>query len=136
MNKIINCLISPYNKSNECVLELISHKNTLFFNKYKNIIDQQDIINNIKENNPIELISLIKISNLQFLNNKFTYNIVLEQAKVFMEDRLVEYSIIDDPDGKISESITSGDDDDNDKNSCNSGEYYKESIDSIKHDFF
>ena len=135
MNKIINCLISPYNKSNENILNLTSHKNTLFFNRYKNIIDKQNIIDNLKDKNEIEIIPLIKIANLQFLNNKFSYNIILEQAKVFMEDRLIEYSIIDEPDGKVSESISSSNDNDN-KNLCNSGEYYKESIDSIKHDFF
>lgn len=124
MNKIMNSLVSPLNKKGDKhTLKITLDKHTLYFNRYKNVINKEDIMGS-----DIEIVCLIKISNLQFLQNKFSYNIVLEQAKIFMEERLIEYSIIDDPDGKLSESIS-------DNNSCD-GEYYHESIDSDNHEFF
>lgn len=119
LNKILSSIVSPLTKEN-FLLKVSLSKNTMFFNQYKNIIHKEDISDNI------EIIPLIKIANLQFLQNKFSYNIVLEQAKVFIDERLIEYSIIDDPDGKISESI-----------SCDTNdEYYQESINSSKREFF
>lgn len=129
MNKIMSSIVSPYNKkkndgcNEEPTLKLSLNKNTMYFNKYKTLIQQEDI-----NCDDVEIICLVKIANIQFLQNKFSYNIVLEQAKVFMDERLVEYSIIDDPDDKISESISEG-------NTCD-GEYYQESIDSSKIEFF
>jgi hypothetical protein len=126
MNKIMNSIVSPFNKNeNESTtLKLALNKNTMYFNRYKTLINQSDIICS----EDVELICLVKIANIQFLQNKFSYNIVLEQAKVFMEERLVEYSIIDDPDDKISESVSAD-------NTCEN-EYYQESIDSSKIEFF
>lgn len=126
-NKIMNSIVSPYNKNDdEHTLKISLTKNTMYFNRYKNIIQKEDIAQNNLESD-VEIIGLFKIANLQFLQNKFSYNIVLEQAKVFMDERLIDYSIIDDPDGKISESVSLSQDD---------GEYYQESIDSSKRDFF
>lgn len=127
MNKIMSSIVSPYNKrqhNEEPTLKLSLNKNTMYFNKYKTLIQQEDI----NCNTDVEIICLVKIANIQFLQNKFSYNIVLEQAKVFMDERLIEYSIIDDPDDKISESIS-------EDNTCEN-EYYKESIDSSKIEFF
>lgn len=130
MNKIMNSIVSPYNKrqidgyNEEPTLKLSLNKNTMYFNKYKTLIQQEDI----KCSTDVEIICLVKIANIQFLQNRFSYNIVLEQAKVFMDERLVEYSIIDDPDDKISESISEG-------KTCDK-EYYQESIDSSKIEFF
>lgn len=127
MNKIMNSLVSPYNKNDnplEPTLKLSLNKNTMYFNKYKTLINPDDIT----LETDVEIICLVKIANIQFLQNKFSYNIVLEQAKVFMEERILDYSIIDDLDNKISESIT-------EKSTCN-GEYYQDSIDASKIDFF
>lgn len=129
MNKIMNSMVSPFNKhekegSKEPTLKLALNKNTMYFNRYKTLINQSDIVSS----EDVELICLVKIANIQFLQNKFSYNIVLEQAKVFMEERLLDYSIIDDPDDKISESVTADETCDN--------EYYQESIDSSKIEFF
>lgn len=124
INKIMNSIVSPYTKKeNEHTLKISLTKNTMYFNRYKNIIQKDDI----NLDSDVEIIGLVKIANIQFLQNKFSYNIVLEQAKVFMDERLIEYSIIDDPDGKISESVSASE--------CD-GEYYQESIDSSKRDFF
>jgi hypothetical protein len=134
MNKIMNSIVSPFNKKenentncNEHTLKLSLNKNTLYFNRYKSIIQHADISTNLD----IELICLVRISNIQFLQNKFSYNIVLEQAKVFIDEHLVEYSIIDDSDDKISEgaSITTD-------NIIYDSEYYHESLDSSRIDFF
>lgn len=134
MNKIMNSIVSPFNKKenentncNEHTLKLSLNKNTLYFNKYKSIIQHVDISTNLD----IELICLVRISNIQFLQNKFSYNIVLEQAKVFIEEHLVEYSIIDDSDDKISESASITTD-----NIIYDSEYYHESLDSSRIDFF
>lgn len=125
MNKIMNSLVSPLTKDTSNSLKLTLTKNTMYFNRYKTMIQHGDIQ---PSNDEIDIICLVKIANIQFLQNKFSYNMVLEQAKVFMDERLVEYSIIDDPDGQISESVS-------DNTSCK-GEYYQESIDSDNHDFF
>jgi hypothetical protein len=128
MNKIMNSIVSPFNKrktegSIEYTLKLSLNKHTTYFNKYKTLIHHHDINCDIE----VEIICLIRIANIQFLQNKFSYNLILEQAKVFMDERLVEYSIID-TDDKISESAS-------ESNKCN-GEYYQENIDASKIDFF
>jgi hypothetical protein len=127
MNKIMNSIVSPFNKKeSDSTLKLSLNKNTMYFNRYKTLIQLEDI----STNSDIEIICLVRISNIQFLQNKFSYNIILEQAKVFMEERLIEYSIIDNTDDKITESVSEGTD-----NICD-GEYFQESIDASKIDFF
>jgi hypothetical protein len=125
MNKIMNSLVSPLTKDTSNSLKLTLTKNTMYFNRYKTMIQYDDIK---LSNDDIDIICLVKIANIQFLQNKFSYNLVLEQAKVFMDDRLIEYSIIDDLDGRISESVS-------ENNSCEK-EYYQESIDSDNREFF
>jgi len=98
MNKIINSLDSPYSKQHN-TLKLSINNNTVYFNKYKNTIQKDNII--INDNQSIDIICLVKIANLQFLNNKFTYTLQLQQAKVFMEEYLIKYSIIDDDDDGV-----------------------------------
>ena len=126
MNKIVNSLNSPFKKLQEkSILNLSFNKNTLFYNRYKTLIDINDINKNGYNEDGIELITLIRLSDLEFFENKFTYNFILEQAKVFMQERLVEYSIIDTPDDLTTNS-----------ESQNENEYYKESIDGSKQCFF
>lgn len=117
MNKIDNCFVSPFN-NNELTLSI--EKSTLFFNKYKRLIDINDITLNV------EITPLIKIANLQFVQNKFSYDLILEQSKVLIEDTLLEYSIID-----SVESISS-------ECSDRENEYYMENkeIDSLDQNFF
>lgn len=126
MNKIMNSIISPLvKKDNEYTLTLTLNKNTVYFNRYKSVINKNDI----SLQSDVDIICLIKIANIQFLQNKFSYSIVLEQAKVFIDEHLIEYSIIDENENNISETISS-------ITSINNEEYYKESIDSSKQDFF
>ena len=60
--------------------------------------------------------------------NKFTYNLVLEQAKIFMQEKLTCYSIIETHEDSESNS---NNDSDNEKEN-----YYKESLDGSKQNFF
>lgn len=125
MNKIDNCFVSPFS-INELTLSI--EKSTLFFNKYKKLIDITDItdITDIDITLNVEITPLIKIANLQFIQNKFSYDLVLEQSKVLIEETLVEYSIID-----SVESISSD-------CSYRENEYYIENkeIDSVDQNFF
>lgn len=123
MNKITNCMLSPYDNDDR-ILNLTCNKNTLYFDRYKNILSKSDVEKNIDSN--VHLISLIKIANLQFLKNKFTYNIIMEQCKVFIDTPLIEYSIIDDNESN-SNSISS---------CTHSYNDYNDSIDSVNQDFF
>lgn len=91
MNKITGSLVSPFKKieNGKCLLNLSITKNTTFFDRYKNKISTI----NFDENT--ELITLIKLANVFFIKNKFSYNLILEQAKVFIEEKLIGYSIIE-----------------------------------------
>ncbi len=89
MNKIMKSLKTQIQyKNNEFILELVYDKDTVFYNQYKKQID----INDIKL--PTDIICIIRIENLQFIDDKFTYTIFLEQAKIIENLRLKEYSIL------------------------------------------
>ena len=101
MNKILNSLESPFKKidNGNFILNLSINKMTSFFNRYKSLMKITDIEDYFKlhnNNNNIDIICLIKLFNLEFFENKFTYNFQLEQAKIFTkEEKLIKYSIID-----------------------------------------
>lgn len=100
MNKIMNSLMTQIHyKNDEFILELGYDKDTIFYNQYKKQINSDEI------NLPIDIICIIRIENLQFIDNKFTYNIFLEQAKIIENLRLKEYSILqNDSDSNKSDS--------------------------------
>lgn len=85
MNKIDNSLISKLSTS----LELTVDPNTKFYNQFNSEINPKFI-------SGVTLLPLIKLTNLEFIANKFTYHLVLEQAKVNIECVLDTYSIKDD----------------------------------------
>lgn len=90
MDKIINSLITQVQyKNGEFLLEINYDKDTIFYNQYKKQIN----ISEIKL--PVDIVCIIRIENLQFIDNKFTYNIFLEQAKIIENLRLKEYSILE-----------------------------------------
>lgn len=138
MNKIVNSLNSQIKKnvdnsnnfSHKYMLNLTINKNTLLYNRYKTLIELDNI--NLSEDPDIELITLIRLSHLEFFENKFTYNLVLEQAKVFMQEKLTCYSIIDTPEDNNSNNSNSSGSDKESKD----GIYYKESLDDSKQNFF
>lgn len=124
IDKIINSLITQIKyKNNEFILELCYDKDTIFYNQYKKQID----IDNIQL--PIDIICIIRIENLQFIDNKFTYNIFLEQAKIIENIRLKEYSILQ---NDSEESITQNKLSRNYNNSNNSSTSSKSSNFSYK----
>lgn len=85
------------------LLNINISKSSIFFNKYKTIIYPIqsepfqanpcfDVpLTNIKE---MDCIILIKLSNLQFVDNKFSYNLILEQCKVLTENIILNQCII------------------------------------------
>ena len=90
MNKIISSLITQIQyKNNEYILELNYDNQTIFYNQYKTQLNKDDI------QLPVDIICIIRLENLQFIDNKFTYNIFLEQAKIIQKLRLKEYSILE-----------------------------------------
>lgn len=100
MDKIINSLITHVQYKNcEFLLELNYDKDTIFYNQYKKKININEI------NLPVDIVCIIRIENLQFIDNKFTYNIFLEQAKVIENLRLKEYSILEN-DSYVSKKIS------------------------------
>lgn len=141
MNKIVNSLGSQIKKDPEhqmtnhpfnFILNLTINKNTLLYNRYKTLIELETINLDAHGNSDIELIPLIRLSHLEFFENKFTYNLTLEQAKVFMQEKLTGYSIIDTPEDSNSNSQScSGSESENKDNI-----YYKESLDGSKQNFF
>lgn len=131
MNKIVNSLGSQIKKEpeNNFILNLTINKNTLLYNRYKTLIELETI--DLNDNPDIELIPLIRLSHLEFFENKFTYNLTLEQAKVFMQEKLTGYSIIEMVDDNISNSCSGSSYSENKDNI-----YYKESLDGSKQNFF
>lgn len=123
MNKIKNCILSAVTYVQDVpLLNLTVSKNLRIFDQYKKEIKDKDII---ELSLPIEAIALVKIANLQFIDNRFTYNMSLEQLKVYKSDPLHEYSIMDS--GTSTEIEDTRDD-----------EYYRDSreIDSMNKPFF
>lgn len=143
MNKIVNSLCSQIKKDsdnlNNFILNLTLNKNTLVYNRYKTLIELDHVnVNLTSHDNPdIELIPLIRLSHLEFFENKFTYNLTLEQAKVFMQEKLTCYSIIDTPEDSYSDSGSSDSGSDSGSDIDNKDNiYYKESLDDSKQNFF
>ena len=90
MNKITNSLITLIQyKNDEYILEINYDKDTQFYNQYKLQLSVNDILL------PNDAVCIIRLDNLQFINDKFTYNILLEQSKIFQKLRLNEYSIVE-----------------------------------------
>lgn len=115
MNKIISSLITQIQyKNNEYILELNYDNETIFYNQYKTQLNKDDI------QLPIDIICIIRLENLQFIDNKFTYNIFLEQAKIIQKLRLKEYSILE-------QSLENETDDNNTSNMSLKNNYYDQS---------
>lgn len=99
LNKIRSSLIS--NIRND-LLTTTLEKDGLFFNQYKQKINIEKVIDNINTIGETDGIFILKIANLQFMDNFFTYNFVLEQSKIYIREHLDKYSIIDSQSDNIS----------------------------------
>ena len=107
MNKIINCLCSNVNRLNDdYYLSLLLSKNISLYDKCKNKIS----LEKLKAMKHVDIVCIVKISDLQFIDNRFICNLVIEQAKIINEIQIVEYSIID------SDNDNNDNDNDNDNN--------------------
>ena len=99
MNKIVNCIIRNVNYVKENIIMTLTLDNECkFFNQYGIFLNKRDLQFSEGEllDKNIDIVCVIKIDNLQFIDNKFTYNIVLEQAKIYNNKKITEYSILDD----------------------------------------
>lgn len=120
MNKIMNCIVSNVvNVGSDYYLSLVLSKTVMLYDKYKNEISLEKL-KEILNNEPIDIVCIIKINNLQFIDNRFICNLVIEQAKIIKETRITEYSIIDEQSEDTNVDYVSG-------SSCIlEDEYYKE----------
>lgn len=105
--------------------------NTCFFNQFRKKLTVDDLRDSW-EKSSIECICVVRLCCLQFLGNKFTYKISLEQCKVNIDYKLVEYSIIDDS----RDSITPITETESEKSYREYPEYYKSEVDSEGEAFF
>lgn len=107
MNKIINCIVRNVNYIEEnIILTLTLDNECKIFNQYGILLDKKELHKKELDKN-VDIVCIIKIDNLQFIDNKFTYNIVLEQAKIYKDTKITEYSILDDNSIVSNESNTS-----------------------------
>jgi len=129
MNKIINCLVSNVNRLNDdYYLSLLLSKNISLYDKCKNKIS----LEKLKAMKSVDIVCIVKITNLQFIDNRFICNLVIEQAKIINEMQIVEYSIIDSENSLDKNSLDKNSVDENylDENYLDENylddEYYKE----------
>lgn len=103
MNKIVNGIVRNIKYIKEqLIMTIFIGKECKFYNQYN--IEISDI--SINNDTDTDIICIIKLDNLQFIDNKFTYNIVLEQAKIYNYTKIVEYSILDNSSEKCSSIST------------------------------
>jgi len=120
INKIMNCIVSCVEILDNGFVRLnVSYDTNLkLYDQYKNEICFTDIINDKNDTKNIkrdvkDVVCIMHIKNLQFIDNMFTYDLVMEQMKIYKVHKIIEYSIID------TESCSSG-------SSKLLDEYYKE----------
>jgi hypothetical protein len=81
-------------------------KSVSFFNQYKTIIDKDELVIGTL------LTLILKFSSVTFFKLNFQYDLILEQGKVYQEQFLKEYSIIDSDDNSEDSSELSDLDED------------------------
>lgn len=108
MDKICNCIVSFIEKisDDDYRLTVSIGKNTIIYDRCNNRINFDEI--NASSYNYLEVVCILCIENLQFIDNLFTCNAVIEQLKLYKSERLVEYSIIETI-SSVSESVSDRD---------------------------
>jgi hypothetical protein len=120
MNKLIKCFVSFVELLEGGLIKIYINynRNLKIFDTFKNEMS----LDKIKRENIRDVVCVLGIENLQFIDNMFTCNLVMEQMKVYKENKLNEYSIMDTDSTVVSL--------DKSKNDCTSSdlddEYYKE----------
>jgi hypothetical protein len=103
MNKISNCIVSFVEKisDDDYRFTISLGKNIILYDRCNTRINLDDI--KMLESNMLEVVCILCIENLQFIDNLFTCNAIVEQLKLYkQQQRLVEYSIIE----SISENVS------------------------------
>jgi len=105
MNKISNCIVSVVEKisDDDYRFTISVGKNIIVYDRCNTRINLQDI--KLLESDMLEVVCILCIENLQFIDNLFTCNAVVEQLKLYKDKPLVEYSIIESI-STVSESIS------------------------------
>lgn len=123
MAKIQNALTSCL--SNGEIVVTMS-EDSCFFNQFKKRLPVTDL------KFPVDCTCVVRLCCLQFIGNKFTYKINVEQCKVNLEYKLIEYSIIEDS----KDSITPISETESEKSYREYPEYYNSEVDSEREKFF
>lgn len=95
VEKISRCFVSNVEFIDSMIILKLNISNFVsIYNRNKERINFNDI--NCKHSDSgIEVVSIISIENLQFIDNLFTCNIKVEQLKIYNDVKLVEYSILE-----------------------------------------
>lgn len=123
-NKIKGGLVSCI-KENRVVVTC--NKDTVFFNQFKKRMSLSDVASGL------ECVCIVRFCCLQFIGNKFSYKINVEQCKVNVEHKLEEYSILEDSENEEVTPITESD---SEQSYREYPEYYKSEVDSDGANFF
>lgn len=93
MNKIIKCFVSFVELLEGGLLRFYINynRNLKIYDTFKNEIS----LDKLKNEDIRDVVCILKIENLQFIDNMFTCNLVMEQMKVYKINKLNEYSIMD-----------------------------------------
>lgn len=108
MSKIIKCFVSSVDcfEDGNCEFTISFSKYLKIYDQFKTNLALEDV--NIKHNDELlEVVSIINIRNLQFIDNMFTCNVLLEQMKVHKDTRIVGYSIMESESSFSIENIDS-----------------------------
>lgn len=120
MNKIIKCFVSFVELLEGDLLRIYINynRNLKIYDTFKNEMS----LDKIKEYNIRDVVCILYIENLQFIDNMFTCSLVMDQMKIYKENKLNEYSIMD-----TDSTVVSLDGSKNDYTSSDlDDEYYKE----------
>jgi len=105
MNKILNCIVSLVEKvtKDDYRFTMSLGKDISVYDRCNNVINLYET--QISESDNPEVVCILRIENLQFIDNLFTCNVVVEQLKLYKDKPLVEYSILESV-SSISESVS------------------------------
>jgi hypothetical protein len=103
LEKIKKGLIRSFRETeskSEKVFVVKTTEHTKYFNQFKNEITKNQITNHS------DIILLLRFKGLSFKGSSFKCDFVLEQAKVYCEEKLKDYSLIDDMDNQTYVEIS------------------------------
>lgn len=125
MNKIQSGLVSCLANGK---LTVMLNEDSIFFDQFKRKMTLDDL------NYPLDCTCVVRLCCLQFIGNKYKYKISVEQCKVNIDYKLVEYSIIETKSER--DSITPITRTESETSYRDYPEYYHSEVDSHGANFF